>query len=104
LAPPVPQDPAYHRMADTRPLWGIDNALNVLSNAPFLLVGALGLAGLRHRVRLLDPRERRPWAVFFAGLFLTGIGSAYYHLATDNDRLLWDRLPLAITFMGLFAA
>src|SRR5262249_19242093 len=43
LAPPIPQDPAYHRFADTRVIWGIPNALNILSNVGFVLVGALGL-------------------------------------------------------------
>jgi hypothetical protein len=44
LLPPIAQDPAYHRLADSRPWLGIPNALNVVSNAAFLLVGALGLA------------------------------------------------------------
>ena len=108
-APPIPQDPAYHRMADTRTLWGVPHALNVLSNAAFLVAGALGLWALGRRpkvggVQFLDERERWPYLVFFAGLFLTGLGSAYYHLDTGNERLMWDRLPLAVTFMGLFAA
>ncbi|MGH8575234.1 MAG: alkaline phytoceramidase, partial [Gammaproteobacteria bacterium] len=30
--------------------------------------------------------------------------SAYYHLAPDNARLLWDRLPLAAGFAALLAA
>jgi hypothetical protein len=34
LAPSIPQDPAYHRMADGRVVWGIPNALNVVSNVP----------------------------------------------------------------------
>lgn len=103
--PPVAQDPAYHRMADGRMLLGIPNALNVLSNLPFVLVGALGCWGLRgRRVAFRDPRERRPYRVFFAGLLLTGLGSAYYHLAPDNARLAWDRLPLAVALMALFAA
>jgi hypothetical protein len=109
LTPPVPQDPAYHLMADARTMWGVANALNVMSNLPFVLVGALALGSLwrgapNGGIRFRDARERWPYAVFFAGLFLTGLGSAYYHLATSNERLLWDRLPLAITFMGLFAA
>ena len=104
LVPPVPQDPAYHRMADTRALWGVPNALNVVSNGPFVLVGALGLWSLRaHRVQFIGAREQWPYGVFFAGLGLTGLGSAYYHLATGNERLVWDRLPLAVTLMGLFA-
>ena len=109
LAPPVPQDPAYHRMADARAVWGIPSALNVLSNAPFVLVGALGLWSLRPGgagagARFIEAGERWPYLAFFAGLALTGLGSAFYHLATGNERLVWDRLPLAITLMGLFAA
>jgi hypothetical protein len=108
LAPPLPQDPAYHRMADERAMWGIPNALNVVSNSPFVLVGALGLWSLQPRratggAQFVEARERWPYGVFFAGLGLTGLGSAYYHLATGNERLVWDRLPLAITLMGLLA-
>jgi hypothetical protein len=106
LTPPIPQDPAYHRLADTRTFLGIPNALNVLSNAPFVLVGLLGAWAARPggSARFVDARERWPWMVFFAGLFLTGFGSAYYHVAPDHTRLMWDRLPLAIALMGLFAA
>jgi hypothetical protein len=35
---------------------------------------------------------------------LTAIGSSYYHLAPDNARLVWDRLPMTIVFMALVAA
>ena len=104
-ASPIPQDPAYHRLADGRAVFGIPNALNVLSNAPFVAVGALGAWALRPAgVPFVDARERWPWAVFFAGFGLTGFGSAYYHLAPDNTRLMWDRLPLAVALMGLFGA
>lgn len=107
LTPPLAQDPAYHRLADARGWLGIPNALNVLSNAGFLAVGALGLAVVLGRpvgVAFRAPAERWPYGVFFAGLFLTGLGSAYYHWAPGNARLAWDRLPLAITMMGLLAA
>jgi uncharacterized Tic20 family protein len=40
----------------------------------------------------------------FLSVALTGIGSAYYHLAPDNGRLMWDRLPLAIAMMALLSA
>ncbi len=108
LAPPIPQDPAYHRMADERAMLGIPHAFNVVSNVPFVLVGAAGLWSLRPRwagggLEFLQACERWPYGVFFAGLWLTGLGSAYYHLVTTNERLVWDRLPLAITLMGLFA-
>src|SRR5262245_24106059 len=109
LARPIPQDPGYHRFADTRTVWGVPNAWNVLSNVAFVLVGALGLWTVWPSredgpVRFESPVERWPYVVFFGGFTLTGLGSAYYHLAPGNETLTWDRLPLAITLMGLFAA
>jgi hypothetical protein len=108
LARPIPQDPAYHRLADGRAWLGVPNALNVLSNAAFVLVGALGLRRVLRAgssgAAFREPRERWPYVVFFGGLLLTGFGSAYYHWAPGNERLAWDRLPLAITVMGLLDA
>jgi hypothetical protein len=106
LVPAIPQDPAYHRLADSRAWLGIPNALNVLSNTGFLLVGALGLAYVADGASpaFREPGERWPYVVFFGGLLLTGFGSAYYHWESGNARLAWDRLPLAITLMGLLAA
>jgi len=101
LTPPIPQDPAYHRFADGRTLFGIPNALNVLSNAPFLVFGAWGLLA---PPRLHVPPVLRPaYGVFFAGILLTAFGSGYYHLAPANAPLVWDRLPMTIGFAGLFA-
>jgi hypothetical protein len=101
----VPQDPTYHAFADARSFFGVPSLFNVLSNAPFLLVGALGLAlVLRCRGAFLAPEEAWPYLVFFAGVALTGLGSGYYHLRPTNDRLVWDRLPIAMAFMALFAA
>lgn len=37
-------------------------------------------------------------------MLLTAFGSAYYHLAPDNERLFWDRLPMTVAFMSLVAA
>jgi hypothetical protein len=42
--------------------------------------------------------------VLFAGILLTGIGSAYYHWHPDNDRLIWGWIPMTIVFMSLLAA
>lgn len=104
LHDPVPQDQAYHRFADGRTLLGVGNALDVLSNAGFALVGALGLLALRRSATFLDPRERYPWMVLFAGVALTSLGSAWYHLHPSDATLVWDRLPMTLGFMGLFAA
>jgi hypothetical protein len=54
--------------------------------------------------RFLDPREPLPYLVFFVGALLTCAGSAWYHWAPDNSRLVWDRLPMTLGFAGLVAA
>src|SRR4029077_5411534 len=46
---PIPQDAAYHHLADTRPAFGVSNGLNVLSNVPFAMVGSFGLVGVFRR-------------------------------------------------------
>jgi len=107
LAPPIPQDPAYHGFADQRGFWGIANFNDVISNAPFLAVGILGLAfllkGPAGTAILRDPIGP-PFLVYFAGVGLVAAGSAYYHLAPTNQTLFWDRLPMTIAFMALFSA
>src|SRR5207244_8457104 len=52
----------------------------------------------------LDARERAPWIALFVGSVLSAFGSAWYHLAPDHARLAFDRLPMTIVFMSLFAA
>ena len=108
--PRIPQPLSYHQFADRRSFLGIPNFGDVASNLPFALVGIWGLVFLfqtrsfENRDRFLDARERWPYFFVFAGLLLTAFGSSYYHLAPDNARLVWDRLPMTITFMGLVAA
>jgi hypothetical protein len=108
-SPRIPQPQDYHHMADLRTWLGIPNALNVLSNLPFALVGVLGLAATLSvapdsRAAFDEPWERWPYAALFAGVALTALGSSYYHLAPDNARLVWDRLPMTVGFMGLLTA
>lgn len=98
VAGPIPQDPEYHNFADRRTLLGIPHALNVVSNLPFALAGILGL------VRLKKSPERPAYFVFFVGVALVSLGSAWYHLSPSSPRLFWDRLPMAVAFMGLLAA
>src|SRR5579864_8443084 len=107
--PPFEQDLDYHNFADDRCFLEVPNTLNVVSNIPFVIVGVLGLCFLGSPAAkepgrsFVDPSERWPYAFFFLFIALTGFGSAYYHWKPDNDRLLWDRLPLAIAFMAFFA-
>jgi len=95
LIPSIPQDQSYHQLADARRFLGIPNFWNVVSNLPFIAVGAVGLWQF-HR----DPAA----AVMFAGFLLTGFGSAYYHWSPNDRTLFWDRLPIAVSFMALFSA
>ena len=105
FTPPIPQDPIYHQFADQRTMAGVPNALNVLSNFPFAFVGVAGLLATFHRwTRFRFPWERWPYAALFTGVALTAVGSSYYHLAPDNARLVWDRLPMTIGFMGFLTA
>lgn len=93
FAPPLPQSENYHNFADQRTIFGIPDFWDVISNLPFLVVGLMGL------LRFNDFASR----VLFFGIFSTAFGSAYYHLAPDSARLFWDRLPMTIAFMALFA-
>ena len=104
---PVAQPASYHEFAATGPVGGIAHFGNVVSNIGFLVFGALGLwfvSGARGRARFGASREGWAYAVFFAGAALTAVGSGYYHFAPDNWGLLWDRLPMTVAFMALFAA
>ena len=93
LMPPLHQDQSYHAFADRRTLLGIPNFWDVVSNLPFAVVGLIGLLTFR------DFAER----IVFLGVFATAFGSAYYHLKPDDARLFWDRLPMTVAFMSIFA-
>ncbi len=102
------QDASYHRFADERTLLGIPNCLNVVSNVPFVIVGMLGLWFIFSvsptSGTFISRAERWPFVCLFIGVGLTGFGSSYYHWAPDNQRLVWDRLPMSIAFMSFFAS
>jgi hypothetical protein len=104
LLPPVRQPPLYHNFADARTMAGIPNCLNVLSNAPFLVVGLMGLWFLAGQDRFVDPRERAPYAVFFVAACCTWFGSSCYHWSPQDATLAWDRLPMTLSFTSLLAA
>lgn len=37
------------------------------------------------------------WALFYAGITGVAFGSSYYHLKPDDDRVMWDTLPVRIS-------
>lgn len=103
---------------------GVPNTLNVLTTFPFLLVGVPGLvlclSGCCFGIRFDHPRvlvlslsyfndvktkkemvligslrgEMWGWAFFYAATATAAFGSAYYHLRPDDDRVVWDKLPV----------
>jgi Ceramidase len=94
LLPPIAQNQNYHDFADQRTLFAIPNFWNVISNIPFVGIGAVGLWQFGRSPATM---------LLFLGIFLTGFGSAYYHLDPNDRTLFWDRLPMAISFMAILA-
>lgn len=101
--PAIPQDTAYHQFADENPWLGIPNFWNVASNLPFLLIGLLAIKDLNDGSLAIVPTFKMGYLIFFIGVALVGPGSAYYHWSPDNHTLVWDRLPMTVAFMALFA-
>ncbi len=100
FVPPIPQDPAYHRFSDTRTIAGVAHFWNVFSNIGFALAGIYGLA----RARELSSRSLLPaYLVFCIAMLGVTIGSSFYHHAPSTPALVWDRLPMSIAFLSLFA-
>ena len=73
LLPSFAQPQSYHDYADQRAWLGLSHAADVLSNLPFLVVGALGLHFVLHGWRtrnhdaFSDQREAWPYALLFVG-------------------------------------
>lgn len=105
MLPPFAQDPGYHSFADQRRILGIPNFWNVASNLPLVFLGVTGsvMVALNRTPGFL-PELKLAHLTFFGAVVLTGLGSAYYHLEPDHERLVWDRLPLSILFMAFFSA
>jgi hypothetical protein len=102
----IPQDTEYHNFSDTRSFFFIPNTLNVLSNLPFLIVGALGFLSLIFKPLSsfnIDAQNKLAYLIFFLGTAFVCVGSSYYHWLPNNETLVWDRLPMTIAFMGLYS-
>ena len=67
----------------------------MVSNLPFIAIGAVGLLQFHHNAITL---------VLFTGIFLTGFGSSYYHLNPNDSTLFWDRLPMTLCFAAILSA
>jgi len=106
--PWLAQPAHHHDFADQRVWCSIPFAMDVFTNLPFALWGALGL-GLCAAMRGHNAGAARRYpgaqqglaALFFAGLLLTAAASSWYHLQPDNAGLVFDRLGMTVAFAGL---
>lgn len=110
---PIEQWAGYHAFADHHAWQGVPNAMNVLSNLPFAVVGIAGFVALLRLRRATTPgRAGGPgagpghtaWLSFAAAVTCTALGSSYYHWSPDNTSLVWDRLPIAWACAALSCA
>lgn len=100
----MPQNISYHLFADDRVIADIPNFWNVLSNIPFLIIGSAGIYYLLRNKNYLKLNSLGiNYIAFFVGIFFIGIGSANYHLNPTNDSIVWDRIPMTVSFMSFFA-
>lgn len=102
----IPQDIKYHLFADSQRYFNLPNTFNVISNIPFFLVGIFALWQLttHDKNKLNIVVENYPaYFILFLGTMLIGIGSGYYHLNPNNNSLVWDRLPMTLSFMALYS-
>jgi hypothetical protein len=101
---PIAQPAGYHDFADQHAVFGTPHFADVVSNLGFALVALWGwvrLAPASHHSAIAAGWTG--YRLFLFGLFLTALGSSWYHLAPDNARLVWDRLPIALACGGLLA-
>ena len=103
FSPSVAQSAHHHAFADLR-VWGlVPFVMNVLSNLPFALWGAMGLGGVvsLSRQHKTLAAQLALAALFFAGLLLTAAASAWYHWLPNDSGLALDRLGMTVAFAGL---
>jgi predicted membrane channel-forming protein YqfA (hemolysin III family) len=102
---PIAQPVRYNDFADQSVLFGIPHAADVFSNLGFAFVAVGGWMLLRPW-RDHSALRQGWWGyrLFLIAVFLTALGSTYYHLAPDNARLVWDRIPIGVACAGLLAA
>ena len=118
LLPATALPAGYHDFADQRALGGLPNALDVLSNLPFVAMAIwlwrLQVAWWQHGVgfgsmQCLLPENGRHAAhtahlllgVIALGLAATGLCSSVYHWQPDDAHLCIDRLGMSLAFAGV---
>lgn len=100
--PSITQPSRYHAFADQRDLFGVPNMMDVLSNLAFAGFGLVGAWRIRRLPPgAISPVQRSLADLFFAGLLMTALCSAWYHVQPQDLGLAVDRCGMAIAFAGL---
>ena len=100
--PVVTQPARYHEFADQRTLWHVPFAMDVLSNLAFAWTALAGIRALRRlAARRVTNMQRAMAMLFFTGLLLTALGSAWYHAQPTDATLAVDRSGMAVAFAGI---
>jgi hypothetical protein len=100
--PRIGQDPSYHHFADQREILNVPNFFNVITNLPFVIIGLVGLFVLPNKMSKENNFSSANLTLFL-GVTAIGIGSAWYHYHPTNATLVWDRIPMTVTFMSYFS-
>jgi hypothetical protein len=74
----------------------------VITNLPFEIIGLAGLF-IFLRTQPENKYASVPYVILFIGVMGIGFGSAWYHYNPNNETLVWDRIPMTITFMSYFS-
>ncbi|KAI4316523.1 hypothetical protein L6164_024501 [Bauhinia variegata] len=86
FTPRISRSHKHHQFVDMRNLLGF----------VFALQGGL--------FNISSKAEVWAWVLFYAGTASMAFGSAYYHLKPDNNRLLWDTLPIMVAYIALLSS
>ena len=93
----MPQAEHFHQFADAR-FFLVPNFQNVVSNFIFVFASLSG--ALRIDFKKIRRNEKIYLITLILGVFLTSLGSAYYHYNPNTETLFWDRLPMSFGFIG----
>ena len=122
---PIPQPQSYHNFADKRGFRCtcgnrkaiflppnvrgpsvIPNFGDVVSNSIILIGGLAGVVALAPFGRAENDNNWQ-WTlclpIFFWATIALALGSTYYHWNPTDAGLVWDRLPMTVAFMAIFA-
>jgi hypothetical protein len=99
---PSSQPADFFDLAARENFLGVDNAPDVFTNIPFVIVGWMGCQSLiRDRGGYAEGGEMRIWWVLFVSIGSIAILSSWYHLSPSEGRIVFDRLPIITVVIAM---